>query len=63
MLAQKLNMRSLKPGLEINSLAWEVVNPQPIIDLPVGVPVYLNFTVEAKEFEPDIFLEALLGLH
>ena len=52
----------LKPGLEINSLDWEVVNPQPIIDLPVGVPMYLNFTVEAKEFEPDIFLEALLRI-
>ena len=24
--------------------------------------MYLNFTVEAKEFEPDIFLEALLRI-
>ena len=49
-----------RAGLDINSLAWEVVNPQPTIDLYVGVPEYLNFTVEAKEFEPDLFLEALL---
>ena len=50
----------LRPGLEINSLAWEVVNPQLQIPLNVGIPAYLNFTVEAKEFEPDLFLEALL---
>lgn len=50
----------LRPGLEINSLAWEVVNPQLQIPLNVGIPAYLNFTIEAKEFEPDLFLEALL---
>ena len=53
----------LKPGLEINSLAWEVdaTSPNSLV-LPIGVPVKLDFTVEAKEFEPDIYLEALLRL-
>jgi len=53
----------LKPGLEINSLAWEVdaTSPNSLV-LPIGVPVRLDFTVEAKEFEPDIYLEALLRL-
>jgi hypothetical protein len=53
----------LKPGLEINSLAWEVDATAPnSLVLPIGFPVKLDFTVEAKEFEPDIYLEALLRL-
>ena len=53
----------LKPGLDINSLAWEVINPAPpSLDLPVGQSIELSFSVEAKEFEPDLFLEALLRL-
>ena len=53
----------LKPGLEINSLAWEVDATAPnSLVLPIGYPVKLDFTVEAKEFEPDIYLEALLRL-
>jgi len=53
----------LKPGLEIQSLAWEVdINATNKMILPIGVPVELRFSVDAKEFEPDIYLEALLRL-
>jgi len=50
----------LRPGLSINSLAWEVVDYDTTLPLVVGLPAYMNFTIEAKEFEPDLFLEALL---
>ena len=51
----------LKPGLEINSLDWNLEDPAPnSLFLPVGVNVMLNFTVTADKFEPDIFTEALL---
>ena len=50
----------LQPGLEINSVSWEIESSAPnIILLPVGKSVQLDFTVEAKEFEPDLYLEAL----
>ena len=53
----------LRPGLEINSLAWEVIQPAPTsVFLPVGQSRELSFSVEAKEFEPDLYLEALLRL-
>ena len=51
----------LKPGLEINSLDWNLINPAPnSLFLPVQSQVMLNFTVVADKFEPDIFTEALL---
>ena len=34
-VSAEIEYEVLKPGLELNSLAWEVVNPQPVIDLPV----------------------------
>ena len=53
----------LRPGLEINSLAWEVIQPAPTsVFLPVGQSREISFSVEAKEFEPDLYLEALLRL-
>lgn len=53
----------LRAGLEINSLAWEVSQPAPTsMFLPVGQSRELSFSVEAKEFEPDLYLEALLRL-
>jgi len=58
-----LEYEVLKPGLEINSLSWEVINPAPSsLNLPVGESVELSFSVEAKDFDPDIFLEASLRL-
>ena len=58
-----LDFDVLKPGLELNSIAWEVDSAAPnSLNLPVGESVDLRFTVEAKEFEPDIYLEALLRL-
>lgn len=51
----------LKPGLELNSLDWNLEDPAPTsLFLPVGNYVMLNFTVTADKFEPDIFTEALL---
>ena len=51
----------LKPGLDINSLDWNLEDPAPnSLFLPVGSYVMLNFTVAADKFEPDIFTEALL---
>ena len=51
----------LKPGLEVPSSAWEMASGAPTaLVLPQGVSVELSFTVEAKEFEPDINLQALL---
>ena len=51
----------LRPGLEINSLDWYLDAPAPTgLYLPIGVPVWFNFTVVADKFEPDIFTEALL---
>ena len=51
----------LKPGLDINSLDWNLEDPAPnSLFLPVGNYVMLNFTVAADKFEPDIFTEALL---
>lgn len=51
----------LKPGLEVPSSAWEMASGAPTaLVLPRGVSVELSFTVEAKEFEPDINLQALL---
>ena len=53
----------LKPGLEIDSLDWYLDDPAPnMLFLPVGSDVWLNFTVVADKFEPDIFTEALLRL-
>ena len=53
----------LQPGLEINSVSWEIESSAPnILILPVGISVQLDFTVEAKEFEPDLYLQALLRL-
>jgi uncharacterized membrane protein len=62
-----LEYKILKPGFdpldEIPSLAWEIgENATNKIILPMGVPVELRFTVDAKEYEPDIYLEALLRL-
>tara|TARA_B100002052_G_scaffold80887_1_gene74092 strand:- start:8405 stop:13417 length:5013 start_codon:yes stop_codon:yes gene_type:complete len=58
-----LEYEVLRPGLEINSLSWEVIQPAPpSLILPVGQSVDLTFSVEAKEFEPDLYLEALLRL-
>jgi uncharacterized membrane protein len=51
----------LKPGLPVPSSAWEMASGAPTaLVLPRGVSVELSFTVEAKEFEPDINLQALL---
>lgn len=56
-----INYEILKPGLTIDSLDWYLESPAPTsLYLPVGVPVWLNFTVVADKFEPDIFTEALL---
>lgn len=58
-----LDFEVLKPGLEINSIAWEVDTEAPnSLVLPIGMPVKLSFIVDAKEFEPDIYLEAQLRL-
>ena len=51
----------LKPGLEVPSSSWEMVGGAPTaLILPRGVSIELTFTVEAKDFEPDINLQALL---
>ncbi len=61
-----LDYNVFKPGLVDEgtiSLAWEVSSTAPnTLVLPMNVPVKLSFEVEAKEFEPGIYLEALLQL-
>jgi len=58
-----LEYEVLKPGLELNSIAWEVLSDAPnSLVLPVGVPVELIFDVDAIKVEPDLFLEANLRL-
>ena len=62
----ELDYDVFKPGLVEEgtiSLAWEVVSTAPnTLVLPMNVPVQLSFEVQAKEFEPGIYLEALLQL-
>lgn len=51
----------LKPGLTINSLDWYLEgNLDDRKYLRVGQPTWLNFTVVADKFDPDVFTEALL---
>ena len=58
-----LTYEVLKPGLEIPSADWEVASgADNSLVLPIGEAVELSFTVEAKQYEPDINLEALLRL-
>ena len=50
----------LKPGLDVPSNSWEVIDEPTLLVLPQGQPVSLFFSVDAMDFEPDLNLEALL---
>ena len=47
-----------KPGLQTNSIAWELISPQGNISLPVQESVSLKFSIELDDFNPDIHLSA-----
>ena len=57
-----LDHEVLKPGVDVNSLDWEVVTMLPNLFLPVGETTQLEFEVEMKEYNPDHFLQATLRL-